>query len=323
MADGIKNKIGPYRYADGAIGEKSFGGRLFKVVIAGAYDAGIVGSEHNGIAILDENNLRVVLDQHAKESSGYFGPSARQKAEFDRIMEMDWTNFSKFCRDHPQFRSPDFDFYKTRPDKFKPEPDRVIFPDKSKDDTEKSLFKLDSRREMIEFLCDHSVHKIGNAYSPSALAWNVKVHDFDATGKSGDGEVDPDLDDAWNEHVEQDGDLFWQACQSGLSHYLEGDYTTYPGADQGDFEFAVSGRSGGWLVLKKCGSIDPLQWESLSEMRESIRSLSDEDLIKLYRLVANVDHDTRQEAIQNEMKYQFSFLRENWEESYSPGMANS
>jgi hypothetical protein len=57
-------------------------------------------------------------------------------------------------------------------------------------------------------------------------------------------------------------------------------------------------------------------------MRESLKELSDADLIKLYRLVANVDHDTRPEAIEKEMKYQFSFLRENWEENLSMGMSS-
>ncbi|MTH94795.1 hypothetical protein [Roseibium sp. RKSG952] len=323
MSDGIKNQIGRYHYADGAIGEKSFRNRLFKVVIAGAYNAGIVGPEHNGIAILDENNLQVVLDQHCPQLSGSFGPSASQKAEFDRIMAMDWKAFSKFCREHPRFRSPDFDYYKATPDSFKPEPDRVIYPEKMKSDLEKELFPLDSRREMIEFLCDHQVHNTENAYSPSGFAWDIKVHGFDFDGKDGDGEVNSDLDDAWEKYLKENDELFWEACQNGVSQYVEGKYTTVSGGDQGDYEFGIAGRSGGWLVLTKCEDIEPLSWGCLSEMRESLKELSDADLIKLYRLVSNVDHDTRLEAIEKEMKYQFSFLREIWEEKLSMELRSS
>src|SRR4051812_36614379 len=98
MGAGIENQIGPFMYADGALFEKAFGGRLFRIVIAGARNAGIIGPEDNGIAVLDEDNQAIVIDQHIREGSGYFGPSERQKAEAERIMGMDWKQFTSFLR---------------------------------------------------------------------------------------------------------------------------------------------------------------------------------------------------------------------------------
>ena len=63
----LSNQVGPYHYADGMLRKLSFdagrGSRTFKVVIASAYNAGIVGPEHNGIVVLDDDHGQVVLDQ--------------------------------------------------------------------------------------------------------------------------------------------------------------------------------------------------------------------------------------------------------------------
>lgn len=77
--------------------------RSFYVLIASATEYG--GSERmNGIAILDNDNHAVVLDRHLNDPLATHGPTAAQKEEFERIMEMDWFEFSRFCRSHPRLR---------------------------------------------------------------------------------------------------------------------------------------------------------------------------------------------------------------------------
>lgn len=318
MSSGIKNQIGPYRYADDALGEKSFGGRLFKIVIAGAFDAGIVGSECNGIVILDENNESVVLDEHFKEVSGYNGPSARQKAEFKRIMDMDWPEFSKFCRENPRFReNSGSDFHKPKPDKFTPPVDRVIYPANVKQEGEENWFPLDSRREMIEFILQHDFRPAQKGTRLHSLAWNIKVRDFDFTEnpESAGTTPDPKLDEEWASYAENNASLFWEACEGATANYVEGEFSTPFADDLGDYGFAVSGRNRGWLVLTFCEGISPISWETLKDVKSQLHSLSDEDLIKMYRLVASVDRNTSPEALIEEMGRQYSFLREDWEEA--------
>ena len=42
-----------------------FGNRSFRVLLYGAYNAmGLIGTEKNGIAVLDEDRRQVVLDGH-------------------------------------------------------------------------------------------------------------------------------------------------------------------------------------------------------------------------------------------------------------------
>lgn len=77
--------------------------RSFYVLIASATEYG--GSERmNGIAILDNDNHAVVLDRHLNDPLATNGPTTAQKEEFERIVEMDWFEFSRFCRSHPRLR---------------------------------------------------------------------------------------------------------------------------------------------------------------------------------------------------------------------------
>lgn len=68
--------------------------RTFRVLVYGAYNAfGLIGSEKNGIAILDENERAVLADELGIESSGYFGPSKNQIDLFKAILGMSWADF--------------------------------------------------------------------------------------------------------------------------------------------------------------------------------------------------------------------------------------
>ncbi len=101
-------RIGPYvgvtrdKKISFKAGRKS---RDFRVIIFGAYDAfGLIGSEFNGIAVLDENERSVLCDRISCESSGYFGPSRAQLAEFDRLIGLDWSEFRSFINGHDRTR---------------------------------------------------------------------------------------------------------------------------------------------------------------------------------------------------------------------------
>ena len=105
MSNGISNRIGQYLHADGAARRYQIDGTNYIIGIAGAYDTfGLIGPEHNGIFILDDDDKRVVLDRHCEIGSGYHGPSEDQWAEFKRIAELPAAAFKNFCRNHPRYR---------------------------------------------------------------------------------------------------------------------------------------------------------------------------------------------------------------------------
>lgn len=79
--------------------------RTFIVAVYGAFNAmGLIGSEKNGIVILDEDEKRVLLDEHAKADSGYFGATVDQMTEFTRITAMTADDFQAFVNAHRRKR---------------------------------------------------------------------------------------------------------------------------------------------------------------------------------------------------------------------------
>ena len=84
-----------------------FGKRSFRVLVYGAYNAcGLIGPENNGIAVLDEDRMQVILDGHCLQETGYFGPSDGQVAEWKRICGLGADEFVEFCNSHPMSRAP-------------------------------------------------------------------------------------------------------------------------------------------------------------------------------------------------------------------------
>lgn len=317
MTDMLSNQIGPYMYGDGNIADLDFGGRRFKVVIASARNAGIIGSEDNGIAILDVDHQNVVLDQHAIASSGYFGPTDPQKAEFERIKAMDWSEFTAFIRSHPRYRQesvPDVnEASPVVPEK--PQDRQVIFPEDLSDDSpyDKSL-PLKNRLEIVDFLTSHTVHRIDGPYSDWALAWDVKVRDFDYSGHHEAFKNDRAHDAAWEAKLEADGEsIFVQACEGGLAQYLEGDYSRWDGTT--GFSFSRTGRMGGWVILNATPDQPRLAFPSQADLKEFLLDLDDAELARFYRDVHQIDVDL--DNPKQEMAWQYAALRELFEDDLS------
>jgi len=94
------NSVGQYTMVSRDESVK-FGDRSFRVVLYGAYNAmGLIGTEHNGIAVLDEDRMQVVLDGHYPEESGAFGATEAQACEWRRICRLSSEEFVEFCNSH-------------------------------------------------------------------------------------------------------------------------------------------------------------------------------------------------------------------------------
>jgi hypothetical protein len=104
MSIDLNKKIGPY------VGLSKDETRKFpklkvRIILYGAYNAmGLIGSECNGIVILNDTKRQVVLDEHCRISSGWFGPDNSQIAEFNRIMALSEADLIVFCRSHKRYR---------------------------------------------------------------------------------------------------------------------------------------------------------------------------------------------------------------------------
>lgn len=75
--------VGPYTWVSADVTR----GR-YRLVVYGAFNAfGLIGSEKNGIAILDNVDRCVVADELFKADSGYFGPSSTQIRALQNMLE--------------------------------------------------------------------------------------------------------------------------------------------------------------------------------------------------------------------------------------------
>lgn len=104
MSIGFK-QVGPFMGVQFDKVKKFRNGRSFRIVAYQAYNAfGLIGSECNGVAILDEDKKSVVCDEIDKEGSGYYGLSEHQLKTAATIASMDWKQFRVFVNSNPRLR---------------------------------------------------------------------------------------------------------------------------------------------------------------------------------------------------------------------------
>lgn len=83
-------RVGPYM----GVSHDVTRGR-YRLMVYGAYNAfGLIGSEHNGIAVLDNQDMCVVADRLFQQDSGYYGPSQRQ---LDALRFLQTCTPDQFC----------------------------------------------------------------------------------------------------------------------------------------------------------------------------------------------------------------------------------
>lgn len=99
--------VGPFMYTRGD--HRRDDG--YRIVLYGAYNAmGLIGTEYNGIAVLDDNRMQVWCDNICRDNSGWCyessEPSDAQKLVFENMKKMGTEEFVAFvnaqdrCRYH-------------------------------------------------------------------------------------------------------------------------------------------------------------------------------------------------------------------------------
>lgn len=85
--------------------EREAKGRRFRVVVYAGYAAyGLIGTERNGILLLDLDQGRILCDEIEREGTGWGGPSAVQIDRADWLASCSDADFVKFVNAHPRSR---------------------------------------------------------------------------------------------------------------------------------------------------------------------------------------------------------------------------
>lgn len=97
--------VGPYMGTQCEYTKKFKNGRSFRIMIYGAFNAyGLIGSEKNGILVLDEDKKEVLCDEICRADSGYFGATPMQREMLFEIKMMKWKAFQQFINHHKRSR---------------------------------------------------------------------------------------------------------------------------------------------------------------------------------------------------------------------------
>lgn len=180
-------------------------------------------------------------------------------------------------------------------------------------------FPARSRAAMIEYIGNRQSR--GYHYRTYPFCWNVKAYisgleSEDLHGLEMSESIDPAFDSQWDQYVsEKENSLFWSLCEDGGRYLSEGEWTSYPGNDQGDWKFSFEGRSGGWLVLNKWRGHD-LTGMSLADVAEWCADLSFDELKAFYRGIVCADSDFTSDNAAIEVMYQATSLRSHLEDGW-------
>lgn len=170
-----------------------------------------------------------------------------------------------------------------------------------------------SRAAIVEYLTERRARSYN--YQTYRFAWCVKVHsarfDGDALRKHIPG-LNPALDSAWDSYVESPGDgLFWQWCEDAGRDISAGEWSSYPGDDQGEWEFSFAGRSSGWIVLEKWRGRDMRSPDAFDLMDSDAWPWA--DLVAFYRGIRTADSDFTPAKAAANVEYYAADHREQWE----------
>lgn len=174
-------------------------------------------------------------------------------------------------------------------------------------------FPLKSRADIAVFLardgrCYH--------YTRYRFAWNVK-----AWGANFDGDslrkhipdLDPALDSDWQSDLDAFGDAyFFDWCGDAARWVSGGEWCSYPGEDQGDWDFSFAGRSGGWIVLEKWRGRDMRDVDAADFLDRDLWPWA--DLVAFYRGIVTADTDFTPENAARAVECGAAYQRETWGE---------
>lgn len=77
----------------------------YRLLLYGAYNAfGLIGSEYNGICVLNEDEKNVVTDNMLQVDSGYNGPAKIQLEFFDKLVKMPEEEFCEVINSSDRLR---------------------------------------------------------------------------------------------------------------------------------------------------------------------------------------------------------------------------
>lgn len=279
--------------------------RSFTVLAALAYkpqNEDEVDLSKNGIAIIDNDNWRIVADEISSQSTGLMGASPEQVNILSQIVAMDWSEFTNFCRAQPRYRagSPDIDMAAAQPDSGSHGNQarlglRSPKMDDYRNDFIRSLNSLGefnlpatSRDGMIRDLMMRSSTPSNNG---RMLSWSINMDfNWDRSGTVSRGaDLDPAYDARWAKALRADPSIMERATEAAFAPYLVPDYAVFDLEDEANCQLVASA-NGDDIMLSSYRGND-MSFTDFHDLRKKLSALEGDDLVYLWTTARVLDKE--------------------------------
>ena len=262
----------------------------------------------NGIAVIDNDTLNIVLDDHLKDES------FKQIQFMSNVRKMNWKDFSKFCTEHPRYRDHAPDMRQSIPDAGvivnQIQRNVVHAPMNEKDLRSPSMiaanadpdciytFPDTTRSRMITDLLSHDSIKDENGFW--RIAWEPGFENILSNPKS--GQTDPtdqisESDSDWHRYYSDNPEIRHRIVGDILESFFSGRIGTWPKTDAGRYAFTSGGtESPEQICLVSIDGVD-LGFESRGKIGAFLDELEDLAVRDLWKLIRVIDHDLSQPLI--------------------------
>jgi hypothetical protein len=321
-------QTGPYIHASDNIEEIRFPSqgdvdRSFTVIIASHAHEEPDDVSRAGIAILDNDNSKVVFDGLL---SGKDPESPLMTFRFASIPSLNWAQFNKLCRENPRYCGDIEDIDTPEEEPMEGNFDRqaalglmpqldarsVFIREISANRDVPYKFPPLDREGMAQEICRHKIFVEQNG-PRSHIAWDIRMNmNWNRTGRIKDlGGINPEQDANWRHTIENQPELTSRACADAISPYVSGPTHTLD-MEKFPCEFEQVGENGGFLILKKfCG----YYMSATRDMSfpDRILRLNDAQLEALWVTCRVMDQDLSLESRLRDMEYQMHIMRRSFE----------
>jgi len=310
MTTDLEVQTGPYSHAQSKSEEVRFASagdleRSFTVLIANLYVPDPEDTNRIGIAVLDNDNMKVVFDGLC---AGNSASSIPMMFQFAHLTSLDWSCFAEICRTNPRYMggiedidgaaavpSPGNIDRQTSLGLIRMKDARSEFIKTLSQDPELSyLFPPMDRDGMEAEICRHLMFVDPN--DPwRHIGWDIRMNmGWNRTGRLKGGTPMSSRHDAdWRHTVENDKSVIEDAASRALAPYISGP-TSILDMEAFPCEFELAGKNNGFLILRKfCGfHMGVTQDWSIADR---ILKLSDDRLEALWVTCRVLDEDLNPE----------------------------
>lgn len=275
--------------------------RSFSVLQYSATEHSEIDFKADGLAIIDNDYMAIVLDQHLQ------GAPDAQARDLLQIRKLTWDEFSTFCVEHPRYRSKASDMTQACPDSgvLVNQIRRGVLhaPTDENDLRSPSMveanaqadcpyqFPATTRQGMIKHIMDHDFIKDEDGVC--RIAWECH---FDSQVPATGGSDESNL--AWLQYYEGNPEIFYHIAGALLEPYFIGLIGTWPDTDKGRYNFKTAGvLNADTLCLSEIDGAD-LGFKNKGDLGIFLDALEDAAIRDVWKLIQVVDHRLSEENVE-------------------------